>query len=191
MLSERIVNGSFWPGGSPRPVPPWSHRSQQQQPAAPPRGPSGGARVAPVGPPAPRTLLLMPPEVQTIPDRSLPNRPAMPGNALLTPHDVQQLILAGNICGTEAEGKDEADRRVRSLQHRLRGRPIDWHEVMDELDDLHTDDKITGNTHLQLANAVKRFREDGCAQPTPPGSDTSSDTSDAEAFARAMGWSAI
>ena len=113
-----------------------------------------------------------------------PRAETMPSRLSVQPHAVQQLVLAGDISGATQAGNAEADQRVKRLQDKLESRPIDWHEAVEELDDLHTDSKISENTYLQLANAAKRAHEGGGEQPAPQ----VNHTPEADAEGRWTGW---
>ncbi len=110
---------------------------------------------------------------------------ALTAASMLKPHSVQQLVLAGNISGSTAQGLAEADRRVSELQSRLGSTGIDWHDALDELADLHADNTINENTYLQLCNAAKRQHEGNVQHPA----DTP--TSEASPLWRWMGYDAL
>ncbi len=84
----------------------------------------------------------------------------------LQPHIEQQLIRDGDISGTIAASRSEADRRISELQSRQEVRSVDWHDTLDNLDDLHSGGRISENTYLQLSSAAMRSRE-GTSQPEP------------------------
>ncbi len=89
----------------------------------------------------------------------------------LQPHIEQQLLRDGDITGTIAASRSEADRRISEVLSRQDVRSVDWHETLDNLDDLHSEGRISENTYLQLSNAAMRSRE-GISHPEPGGPQT-------------------
>jgi len=83
-----------------------------------------------------------------------PRRETMPALELVQRHFAQQLVLEGNITGTEEEGIFESDRRVDAVL-RDRMTPI-LNRVVEQLEDAHEDDHIDLNTYVQLVDAAKR-----------------------------------
>lgn len=177
--------GGAGDGGSPS-------TGRTQQPGQPPEGlqvsrvasgrrPAPRGRIAdwpprggPASPGRPATLMA-PPQQRMEKSETLlaPPRPGtIPSVLDVQPHVVQQLVLSGDISGATQAGNAEADQRVKNLQDKLGDRPIDWHEAVDNLDDLHSDSRISENTYLQLANATKRAHDGGGAQAASPAHNT-------------------
>lgn len=84
----------------------------------------------------------------------------------LQPHIEQQLLRDGDISGTIAASRSEADRRISQVLSRPDVRSVDWHDTLDNLDDLHSEGRISENTYLQLSNAAMRSRQ-GTSHPEP------------------------
>lgn len=161
-------------GGSPSTQPSPSRRKQPgQQPdglqgsrvassgASAPRGQIAGwqPRGGPGGPGSASELTAPAlPRMERTETLRVPPRPeTMPSLEFVQPHFTQQLVREGNITGTEHQGIAESDRRVsKVLQDRT---PPILHRVVDQLDDAHSDEHISQNTYLQLANAAKRTND--------------------------------
>ena len=155
--------------GSP-PVRPSASGPQQQ----PPEGLTG-LRVASGGGLAPRghaslgsdtATVVVAPMRQQMEDRG----GAFPGGARpvhpppLQLHVAQQLIVHGEIQGTESAREAEAARRVRDVQDKVKsldGRPINWADAMVEMRELPLEQKITEGTFVYLADAAhKSYKAD-------------------------------
>ena len=115
-----------------------------------------------------------------------PQSQSIPSLASLQPHIEQQLLRDGDISGTTAASRSEADRRISELQSRQEIRSVDWHETLDKLDDLHSEDKISENTYLQLSDAAMRSLKGSSSAPPAPESPTELRRREAEAWALHM-----
>lgn len=79
-------------------------------------------------------------------------------------HVAQQLIVRGEIQGTESAREAEAARRVRDVQDKVKsldGGPINWADAMVEMRELPLERKITEGTFVYLADAAhKSYKAD-------------------------------
>lgn len=116
-----------------------------------------GGGTAAYSEPANFPTTLEPPSYQTIPTLTA-----------VRSHATQQLVLGGDISGETHAGRSEADQRISQLIRRSEDRHIDWHQVLDELDDEHESGRISENTYLQLANSRYRSLQAKGQAPTAP-----------------------
>ena len=142
----------------------WARSLRASVPAAAEPSRAGHPASLPSGAGSFRTVTT-PPTMQSIPELSS-----------LQPHIEQQLLRDGDIRGTNADGKSEADRRVRELQSRPEIGSVDWCETQANLEDLSSQGKITENTYKHLSDAAmrahRRNKPRGAQRPTGDGMGT-------------------
>jgi len=184
-------------------------KGSEQQPPGGPTGPrvAPAGRLAPRGPASPggdAAAVTVPPALQLMECHGAGSQGAaasMQRRSPLQLHAAQQLILAGDIKGSEAACRAEADHRVKLLLDKLQSLPggtVHWPEAVAELENMQSVSSgttVSENTYYQLVDAAKRAVEKAVATSgragTAPPAFSNNPAFDAEAVARLMGWPGV